>query len=260
MKSTQGAKGMTKPRSSGPARTVSSRGQPACSGGVVQRRQPPQSDVFPVAVGEDDTPHCGEGDEVEVYEDEGEYDEEGEGEEEAGDEEEEEEEDGEAGEGADDEEGVEEEEEPEDEEEGEEDSIEEEGCWLREFLESRPVRDDFKFFFWAVYVTTSLAYLHVKVSGSGIYSEIGEILFATHVTEKYLLGELWVVIKKKVVKCLLKGDKLMPMKMTIQNRKLLALNKIGCKVTASIFANISNACFINLNGLNVCRRSCGSIF
>ncbi|GBG72083.1 hypothetical protein CBR_g11017 [Chara braunii] len=158
---------MTKARSSGQARTVSSRGQPACSGGVVQQRQPRQSDVFPVAAGEDDTPHCGEGDDVEVSEDEGEYGEEGEGEEEAGNEEEEEEEDGEAGEeGAEDEGQADEEEEGEDEEGGEEEPMEEEGCWKREFLESRPVRVDFKLFFWAVYITTGLAYLHVKTSDS----------------------------------------------------------------------------------------------
>ncbi|GBG79059.1 hypothetical protein CBR_g28773 [Chara braunii] len=159
MKSTQGARGMTKARSSGPARTVSSREQPTCSEGVVQQRQPLQSDVFPVAVGEED--------ELEVFEDEEDYDEEGEGEEEAGDEEEEEEEDEEAvEEGAEKEEEAEEEEERQDEKGGEEDPIEEKGCWQREFLESRPIRVDFKLFFWAVYITAGLAYLHVKTSGS----------------------------------------------------------------------------------------------
>ncbi|GBG92839.1 hypothetical protein CBR_g57390 [Chara braunii] len=177
----------------------------------------------------------GERDEDEYVLEEGEFvagegigkEEEGEGEEGEG--EEEEEEGVEEEEEEEEEEGEEEEEkeEEEEEEDEEEDPMEEDGSWQREFLKSRPVRSDFKYFFWAVYVTTGLAYLHVETSGNGVYARIGEILFAAHVTEKYLIVELWVVIKGKLTKCLLKGDKLMPMKMPIQNKKLLALNKTG---------------------------------
>ncbi|GBG63081.1 hypothetical protein CBR_g36566 [Chara braunii] len=212
MKTSRGARGASKGRSARRTGTVSSRGQPACSEGVVQQRRPPEQDDFP---------QMGEGDEDEYVLEDGEFvaregvreEEEGEGEEGEGEEEEEQ--------------GVEEEEEEEEEDE-EEDPMEEDGSWQREFLESRPVRSDFKYFFWAVYVTVGLAYLHVKTSGNGVYARIGEILFAAHVTEKYLIAELWVVIKGKLTKCLLKGDKLMPMKLPIQNKRLLALNKTGC--------------------------------
>ncbi|GBG83164.1 hypothetical protein CBR_g36780 [Chara braunii] len=155
----------------------------------------------------------GEEEEGEGEEGEGEEKEEeggGEGEEEQ--EEEEEEEGGEKEEEEEEEEekegGEKEEEEEEEEEEGgeeeiedeDEDPMEEDGRWHREFLESRPVRSDFKYFFWVMYVTTGLAYLHVKTSGNSVYVQIGEILFAAHVTEKYLIAELWVVIKEETEK------------------------------------------------------------
>ncbi|GBG91685.1 hypothetical protein CBR_g53499, partial [Chara braunii] len=125
MKSSRGARRTSKGRSSEQTGTVSSPGRPASSLGVVQPRQPPESDVFFDAGGEDGPPHLAEGDQ-----EEGEYDEEGVGEEEEEGEEVEEEQ---AEEEAEDEEEAEEEEE-EDEEGGEENPMEEDSSWQKEFL------------------------------------------------------------------------------------------------------------------------------
>ncbi|GBG89450.1 hypothetical protein CBR_g49240 [Chara braunii] len=142
MKTSRGARGASKGRSARRTGTVSSRGQRACSERVVQQRRPPEQDDFP---------QMREGDEDEYVLEEGEFvagegvgeEEEGEGEEGEGEEEEEEG----VEEEEEEEEGEEEEEEEEEEEDNEEDPMEEDDNWQREFLESRPVRSDFKYFF-----------------------------------------------------------------------------------------------------------------
>ncbi|GBG78054.1 hypothetical protein CBR_g25991 [Chara braunii] len=125
MKTSRGVRGGSKGRSAITTGTVSSWGQPTCSGGVVQQRRPPEQNVVQDARGEDDFSQMGEGDEEEYVLEEGEFEEGGgvgefkEGEGKEGEGEEEEEEGG--GEEEEEDEEEEEEEEEEDKDGGEED-------------------------------------------------------------------------------------------------------------------------------------------